>query len=91
MKDKIINAIKVIFEFICRPFMEDGKPSIGRILLLITFFLAMGKWRQNLEIPTTMQTALMTFAGYVLGSKALGTITDVATNFGKKEEADPPA
>jgi len=60
------------------PVLEDGKPSVGRIMLISTFGLAISMWAVGKEIPQTMLTILITLIGYVISSKAVGTIKDVA-------------
>jgi len=60
------------------PLMEDGKISIGRFMLVSTFGLAISMWFQSKEIPNTQMTMLITLISYVISSKAVGTIKDVA-------------
>ena len=92
--------VKKVLSFVSLPFMEDGKPSVGRIMLIVTFILAFVKWQNNLNIPETQMTMLITLVGYVIGSKTLGTISDVTAKLkeikdnGKNildQQADPPA
>lgn len=71
------NAIKKLLS----PMLEDGKPSVGRIMLISTFILAMIVWIKGDEIPQTMLTVLLGLIAYIVGSKALGTTKEVMKKF----------
>jgi len=60
------------------PILEDGKPSVGRLMLVSTFGLAISMWAMSKEIPQTMLTILITLIGYVVSSKVVGSVKDVA-------------
>lgn len=93
-----MELLKRILSFLATPLMEDGKPSIGRVMLVATFALAIYKWKSGINIPDTQMTMLITLVGYVIGSKTLGTISDVTAKLkeikdnGKSilEEKDTP-
>ena len=77
---KIFNSLKkatlsVIHGIFCEKKLEGGyKFSLGRILLLIVFTVAVIMWVGVMEIPSTMLTVLLVLIGYNLGSKALTAI-----------------
>ena len=83
--------------------IENGKLSIGRTMLLLTFGLAMYKWATGVDIPATHLNILMAILAYVLGSKVVGNVSDtvkqikdvkniVVNNVLKKdEEVEPPS
>ena len=74
------------FTKVFAPILEDGKPSVGRIMLVSTFFLAVWKWYGGAEIPQTQLTIMITLIGYVISSKAVGTVKDVAQKIKDSKE-----
>jgi len=57
-------------------FVENGKLSIGRCMLLAVFALAIIKWATGVDIPSTMLTFMSALLAYVLSGKLVGTISD---------------
>ena len=82
IKKVLIFAGKV-FNGIVSVLIENGKLSIGRLLLISVFILALVRWSQGVDIPTTMVTILMSLLGYVLGSKFIGNATDIIKDIKK--------
>jgi len=73
-------SIKKVLNGIVSIVIENGKLSIGRVLLISMFILAMLKWSQNLDVPTTLQVVLLAVIGYVLGGKIIAGATDTIQN-----------
>jgi hypothetical protein len=77
-----MTAIKsLLFKLLGALVMEkerDGsaKVSLGRVILIVVFGLAVWRWCQGVEIQQTMLTVLMSSMGYVLGSKAIDGAKD---------------
>jgi hypothetical protein len=63
--------MKDILAKLAAPATEGGNLSIGRVMLLACFILAMVKWVKGIEIPDSQITILMTLIGYVLGTKVI--------------------
>ena len=76
--DKISAVLMKLIKIVSAPIMETGQFSIGRLLLIVTFVLAVIKWRVSQEIPNTHETVLLCLLGYVLGTKGIEAIKDVA-------------
>lgn len=83
----IAAIIKKLFRSVTAPLMEGGNVSIGRVMLAACFGLAMFKWAKNLDITTTHQTAFLVLCGYVLSTKAIGSVKDVIANIGETKKA----
>ena len=69
-------SVKEIGNGIVGVLIENGKLSIGRTMLLVTFFFAVGRWSLGLDIPPTHLNVLLAMLAYVLGSKVVGNVSD---------------
>lgn len=76
----ILGFIGKVFNGIVSVLIENGKLSIGRLLLISMFVLSMFQWSQNLDIPSTLQVVLLAVIGYVLGGKIIAGATDTIQN-----------
>lgn len=76
----VLNFAGKVFKWIVSVLIENGKLSIGRLLLISMFILAMFKWSQNLDIPSTLQVILLAVIGYVLGGKIITGATETIQN-----------
>ena len=69
------------------PATESGNLSVGRIMLISCFTLAMIKWVKGIDIPDSQITILMTLLGYVLGTKVISGIKDTLTGINEAKKA----
>lgn len=69
-------SIKVVLKGMVSVLIENGKLSIGRLLLISVFALAIVKWSMGTDLPSTMVSVMMALLGYVMGSKLVGNISD---------------
>lgn len=69
-------SIKVVSKGMVSVLIENGKLSIGRLLLISVFALAIVKWSMGTDLPSTMVSVMMALLGYVMGSKLVGNISD---------------
>lgn len=83
----IAMILKKLIRSITAPLLEGGNVSIGRVMLLSCFALAMLKWAKGLDITDTHQTAFLVLCGYVLSTKAFGNIKDVIASLGETKKA----
>jgi hypothetical protein len=56
------------------PIIENGKLSIGRLLLLIVFGIMIYMWLATIVVPASLETAFLTMVAYNFGKK----VRDVA-------------
>lgn len=54
----------------------DGKLSIGRLLLISCFVLAVYKWVSDIDITSSHLTILVALLGYVLSGKVLDNVKE---------------
>lgn len=59
------------------PLKEKDRLSIGRLMAMACFVLAMVKWAQDIEIAQTHMTILITLLTYVIGTKVVGGVREV--------------
>lgn len=72
----LLKAVNKVIDFLLSALAErKGRLSIGRLLLISVFVLAMIKWSAGLDLPSTMLTILISLLSYVMGSKVVSTIT----------------
>ncbi len=66
----------------------DGTISMGRSFLVLLLILAILKfWWIGINIPSTLETTVMSLLGYELGKKARDAVVKVKT---KDEEGNEP-
>lgn len=66
----------------------DGTLSIGRTFLVLLLILAILKfWWIGIDIPSTLETIVMSLLGYELGKKARDTVIKVKTKGEEDAEA----
>ena len=82
---KVEEQSKIVLKLLS-PILEDGKPSVGRLMLVSTFGLAISMWAMGKEIPQTMLTVLLGLIAYIVGSKTLGTAKDIIGKFNSTKE-----
>lgn len=67
---------------------SDGTISMGRSFLVLLLLLAILKfWWIGINIPSTLETIVMSLLGYELGKKARDAVVKVKT---KDEEGNEP-
>jgi FtsH-binding integral membrane protein len=82
--------------------IENGKLSIGRLMTMVTFGIAVMMWVQGTEIPTTQLNILLALIGYVLGSKIVGNAAStikqvkdvkniIVNNVMNDDDVEPPS
>jgi hypothetical protein len=77
------TLLDAIVKYIVLPFATPTTPgSIGRLLLSITFLVALGRfWFFKQDPPTTMMEVLFTLLVYIFGTKIMdwkrGTSSDI--------------
>lgn len=72
---KVIN--KVLDFFLSVLAERKGRLSIGRLLLISIFVLAMIKWAEGIDLLPSMLTIMLALLGYVMGTKVVGNVTGV--------------
>lgn len=89
IKEQLIKVIKFILE----PILEEGRPSFGRVLGVLTFLACCAFWGRGLitgvsiEVPDTLWNTLAMFTGYVMSGKGLESISNIASMLkGKKQD-----
>jgi hypothetical protein len=70
-----------ISQVILAPVLENGKFSLGRWTLTTCLILALWKWAHNVNIPESHMTAIIIFAGYVLGTKGIITVQEMVSTY----------
>lgn len=75
--------MKSVLERVFALITTSGNLSVGRVLLLSCFILAMIRWAGGHDIVGTQLTVLLTLIGYVFGTKVLDNVT------GKDAPSDP--
>ena len=76
-----MNIIKRILEIIMAPVLEDGKFSLGRWALTTCLLLALWKWVHDINITDSHLYAIILFAGYVLGTKTVATVSEMVSAY----------
>lgn len=72
-----MKVIRQVFFWVLGMIREaDGKLSIGRLLLLSCFGLAVYKWFNNIDITSSHLTILVALLGYVLSGKVIENVKD---------------
>jgi hypothetical protein len=85
----LLKAINKMIDFLLSALAErKGRLSIGRLLLISIFILAMIKWSAGLDLPSTMLSILISLLSYVMGTKVVSTITGVIQNNAKNGETN---
>ena len=79
--------MKEILAKIIAPATESGNLSVGRVMLIACFILAMVKWVKGIDIPDTQLTILMTLLGYVLGTKVLTGVREIVGSVKEAKKA----
>ena len=79
--------MKALLAKIMAPATESGNLSVGRVMLICCFALAIFKWTKGIDIPDSQVTILMTLLGYVLGTKVISGIKDTLTGINEAKKA----
>jgi len=69
--------MKEILARLVAPATEQGNLSVGRVLLISCFLVAMIKWIKGVDIPETQVTILVLLLGYVLGTKVISGAKEI--------------
>jgi transcription elongation factor GreA-like protein len=69
MKKFLRNVVEILLD-------DQGKLSIGRVLLLSVFIMAMIKWSTGQSIDDSALTVLLSLLGYVLSGKILESVSE---------------
>lgn len=82
----LLKAMNKIIDFLLSALAErKGRLSIGRLLLISVFILAMFKWAMDLELPSSMLTFLLTMISYIMGSKIVHNLSGNSKTESNKE------
>ena len=77
----LLKALNKVIDFLLSALAErKGRLSIGRLLLISVFILAMFKWSAGLDLPSTMTTVLLSLISYIMGTKIVTTLKSGETN-----------
>jgi hypothetical protein len=69
MKKFLRNVVEILLD-------DQGKLSIGRVLLLSVFMLSMVRWSIGQSIDNSCLTVLLSLLGYVLSGKILESVSE---------------
>ena len=73
---KVMSFLGRVGKGIVSVLIENGKLSVGRLLLISVFILAVVRWSQGVDIPSTMVTVLMSLLAYIMGGKVVGNVSE---------------
>ena len=78
--------MKELLARLLTPATDGGNLSIGRVMLIVCFVLAMWRWAHGVEIMSTQLTILVSLLGYVFGTKVLSGVKGMLGNGKNSEE-----
>jgi len=65
--------------------VENGKLSVGRLMLWTTFITMMVFWIAQIDVAESMMTAFLTFVAYNFGKKVRDVASEYVTNSNAKK------